>query len=86
MCRYGLRFGETSYQYFTETDFEIFQVEGKLAKLDHEFELTSTKKDKNTLSWVDANKFMVENWDPSQIVTAADNDRLDLTFIRESKV
>jgi len=60
MCRYGLRFGETSYQYFTETDFEIFQVE-----------------DKNTLSWVDANKFMVENWDPSQIVTAADNDSGD---------
>ena len=60
MCRYAVRFGETSYQYFTETDFEIFQVE-----------------DKNSLEWVRADKFLVEDYDPSQIVTAADNDSGD---------
>ena len=28
MCRYALRFTSQTYQYFTETDFEVFQVEG----------------------------------------------------------
>ena len=33
--------------------------------------------DKNSLEWVRADKFLVEDYDPSQIVTAADNDSGD---------
>ena len=59
MCRYALRFG-TWYEYFTETDFQIFQVE-----------------DPDSIVWAEANDFLVGEYDPSQIVTAGDNDLAD---------
>ena len=79
MCRYAVRFGPTSYEYFTETDFEIFQVEGKFE--DDHVKGPNSSLDKNSLEWVRADKFMVEDYDPSQIVTAADNDNGDKTEV-----
>ena len=87
MCRYALRFGST-YEYFTEEHFQILQVAGKYTKsyisagsrpvgMMQRIMLFICILDKSKIKWVEANDFLTQNYDVSQIVTAADSDTMD---------